>query len=157
MRVECCHSSNYSDLFSFFTITYLIHSSWGKSFAFTRDYRCDDTIFLRPSSVSRVTNGSVDESGEPLCSCSVHMNHGLWEGWWRGCTLSRSFIRWGLPFLTVHSSATQPHSYSPDPHGQLQHQVQGGPFKALEELSVYATLCPLPLLPEIDLTWNVAL
>lgn len=49
------------DLLSSLTKEYIIQDSWGKSC--TWDYQADDTIFLRPSSVSRVTTGSVDESG----------------------------------------------------------------------------------------------
>ncbi|TNN57027.1 hypothetical protein EYF80_032748 [Liparis tanakae] len=43
-----------------------------------------------------------------LCSCSVQMNHGLWEAWWKDCALPQGFIRPGLPFLTAHISPTQP-------------------------------------------------
>lgn len=49
------------------------------------------------------------------CSCSLQMNHDLWEGCWKNCTLPHSFIRLGLPFFIVHISLTQPDSYSPDP------------------------------------------
>lgn len=51
---------------SFLASIYIIQGSWSKSCARTWDYQSDDTIFLRPSPVSRVTTGSVDESGGPV-------------------------------------------------------------------------------------------
>lgn len=63
---EGCKSWNCFDLLSFLTSIYIIQGSWGKSWARTWDYQSDDTIFLRPSPVSRVTTGSVDESGGPV-------------------------------------------------------------------------------------------
>lgn len=48
------------------TSIYIIQGSRCKSCARTWDYQSDDTIFLRPSPVSRVTTGSVDESGGPV-------------------------------------------------------------------------------------------
>lgn len=44
-----------------------------------------------------------------LCSCSVQMNHGLWEGWWKDCTLPQDFIRPGPAFPhSPHFSSTAP-------------------------------------------------
>lgn len=91
-----------------------------------------------------------------LCSCSLHMNHGLWEGWWKDYTLPRSFIRPGLPFLTAHISLTQPRLLQSRPHGKLQHQVQGGLSK-LWKCSLFMYFARPPMLLETDLTWNTAL
>lgn len=77
-----------------------------------------------------------------LCSCSVQMNHGLWEGWWKDCTLPQGFIRPGLPFLTAHISPTQPQLLQPIPTRLAPTPGSSRPFKALEVLFVYATLCP---------------
>lgn len=91
-----------------------------------------------------------------LCSCSVQMNHGLWEGWWKDCALPHSFIRPGLPFLTAHITPARPDSYSPDPHGEPQHPVQAGLSK-LWKCSLFMLLCGRPRQLETDLTWNAAL
>lgn len=75
-----------------------------------------------------------------LCSCSVQMNHGLWEGWWKDCTLPQGFIKLGLPFLTAYISPAQHRLLQLRPTRRAQTPGSRGPFKALEVLFVYATL-----------------
>lgn len=77
-----------------------------------------------------------------LCSCSVQMNHGLWEGWWKDCTLPHGFVRLGLPFLTTHISTTEPRLLQARPTWLAPTVGSRRPFRALEVLFVYATLCP---------------
>lgn len=128
---------------SFPTSIYIIQGSWGKSYACTWDYQSDDTIFLRPSPVSRVTTGSADESGGPVQLLRPD------ESWLVGGMVER-----------LHSS-TQLHQAGPafphSPHFSNTTRLlqprptwlapapgSRRPFKALEVLSVYATLCPPP-------------
>lgn len=127
-------------MLSFLNSIYIIQGSWGKSCACTWDYQSDDNIFLRPSPVSRVTTGSVDESGGPVQLLRPD------ELWLVGGMEER-----------LHSS-TQLHQARPAfPHSphffNITHLLQPRviwltlapgsrrPFKALEGLSVYA-MCP---------------
>lgn len=88
-----------------------------------------------------------------LCSCSVQMNHGLWEGWWKDCTLPQGFIRPGLPFLTAYISPTKPWLLKPRPTWLAPTPGSRRLFKALFML---LSALPPPR-PETDFTWNVAL
>lgn len=72
-----------------------------------------------------------------------------------GCALSSGFIRWGA---CLSSAAAD--SYGPDPQGRRGFWTGGEgrelregppPFKAVEELSVYAALCRPPSSPLLKL------
>ena len=139
----CCKSWKCFDLLSFFTGVYIIQGSWGKSWARTWDYQPDDTIFLRPSPVSRVTTGSVDESGGPVQLLRPD------ESWLVGGMVERLHSSTRAPSGRACLSS-QPtflqhstDSYSSDPHGELKHQVQGDLSK-LWKCSLFMLLCTPP-------------
>lgn len=80
---ECCKSLKRFDLLSF--LTYTLKDSWCKSWVHSWYYESDDTIFLRhPLSLGLWLGQRMRLVG--LCSCSVQMNHDLWEGWRKDCT-----------------------------------------------------------------------
>lgn len=125
------------------TSIYITQGSWGKSCACTWDYPSDDTIFLRPSPVSRVTTGSVDESGGPvqlLCPDESWLVGGMVERLHSSSQLHQAGP--AFPHSPHYSSTTR--LLQSRPTWRAPAPGSSRPFKALEVLSVYATLRPPP-------------